>query len=166
MSHCSAVCLSFTLLDFIVASLCVKREFLRNALILIMSRIKILSTGMLKVNHHVCVGCCCSLLPPEAAVVLAATSHSKTDTRTAADTFVLNALCSNTYMHTLTWGHSCSAPWIWESAWQRSRLPADIAPVWCLQWNWTCQTWPGRILRMSCCCFHHLKGNLFTVKLH
>lgn len=61
-------------------------------------------------------------------------------------------------MHKLTWGHSCSALWIWGSAWRRSRPPADTAPVWCLRWSWTCQTWPGRTLGMSWCCFHHLKG--------
>lgn len=64
-------------------------------------------------------------------------------------------------MGTLTWGHRCSALWIWGSAWRRSRLPAHTAPGWCLQWSWTCQTWPGRTL--SWCYFHHLEGKKGSV---
>lgn len=60
------------------------------------------------------------------------------------------------HAHKLTWGHSCSALWIWGSAWQGDRLPARTAPVWFLRWNWTCQTWPGRTVGVSWCCFHHL----------
>ena len=58
-------------------------------------------------------------------------------------------------MHILTWGHSCSALWIWGNAWRRSRPPAGTAPGRCHQWNWTCQTWPGRTLETSYC--HHLQ---------
>lgn len=142
-------------------SLCKERIFNRWFVIRIQS-IKIQSTGMLKASHLVCW---VPLFTPSTRGSCCASrhfTHSDTDTCTT-DTVMLNSLLSNTYVHRLTWGHSCSALWIWGSAWQRSRLPAGIAPVWCLQWNWTCQTWPGRTQGMSY--FHHLKGNGFTIKL-
>lgn len=125
--------------------------------------IKTQSTGMLKAKRLVCW---VPLFAPSTRGSCCASSHfthSDTDTCTT-DTVMLNSLLSNTYVHRLTWGHSCSALWISRSAWQRSRLPADIAPIWCLQWNWTCQTWPGRTQGTSY--FHHLKGNRFTMKLY
>lgn len=106
---------------------------------------------MLKCLHR--AECCWGFLPPEAAV--APTCHPLTGFAQTCEIL----LFSNTYMHKLTWGRSCSALWIWGSAWRRSRLPADTVRVWCRLWSWTCRTWPGITRRMSrCCCYRHLEG--------
>lgn len=61
------------------------------------------------------------------------------------------------FVCTLTWGHSCFALWIWETARQGVLPPAHTAPEWCLQWSWTCQTWPGRTQGVSWFYLHHLE---------